>query len=194
MSEYRIRIEQDMDNDSPRDEYENMGTMVCWHSRYQLGDEQPKTRDPSEYREELPEGTITLPLYLMDHSGISMRTSGFSCPWDSGQVGFIYVTLEDVRKEYGDDSKESQDKAIKYLEGEVETYDAFIRGRVYGYTLEKLVTCECCDHVEPEHVDSCWGFYDLDGKGNSAADSMREHIDPEHHALLDKVWNGGMIG
>ena len=194
MSNYRIRIEQDMDNDSPRDEYENMGTMACWHSRHSLlGDEQP-TCDPHDYRSGLDEGTITLPLYLMDHSGISISTSGFSCPWDSGQVGFIYVTLEDVRKEYGDDSAESQAKAIEVLQSEVRTYDSYIRGRVYGYTLEKLVECECCNHVEPEHIDSCWGFYDYDEKGFGAADSMKEHLDPEHHAMLDKVWNGGMIG
>ena len=191
---YRIRIEQDMDNESPRESYDNMGTMACWHSRHSLlGDEQP-TCDPREHRKDLPKGTITLPLYLMDHSGISISTSGFSCPWDSGQVGFIYVTLETVRKEYGDDSAESQAKAIEVLQSEVKTYDSFIRGRVYGFTLEELVTCECCNHVEPEEIDSCWGFYDLDGKGNSAADAMKDHLDPEHHAMLDKVWNGGMIG
>ena len=30
---------------------------------------------------------LMLPLYLYDHSGITMNTTGFSCPWDSGQVG-----------------------------------------------------------------------------------------------------------
>ena len=193
MSEYRIRIEQDMDPESPRSEYENMGTMVCWHSRYTLGDEQPKC-EPHEYREDLPEGTITLPLYFMDHSSQHISTTGFSCPWDSGQVGFIYVTLEKVASEYGDTSEESKAKAIKYLTGEVEQYDTWMNGRIYGFTLEKLVTCECCDNVEPEEIDSCWGFYDSDNKGFSAADAMKDHLDPEHHAMLDKTWNGGMIG
>lgn len=32
---------------------------------------------------------LMLPLYLYDHSGITMNTTGFSCPWDSGQVGWI---------------------------------------------------------------------------------------------------------
>ena len=30
------------------------------------------------------EGMVILPLYLYDHSGITMNTTGFSCPWDSG--------------------------------------------------------------------------------------------------------------
>lgn len=181
-----------MDAENPRQECENMGIMVCWHSRYQLGDEQP-TCDPSVYREDLPKGTITLPLYFMDHSSQSISTTGFSCPWDSGQVGFIYVTLETVRKEYGDDSQESQDKAREVLKSEVKTYDSFMRGRVYGFTLEKMNECECCNNVEPEQVDSCWGFYDFDEKGFSAADAMKDHLDPEHHAMLEKTWNGGML-
>ena len=37
---------------------------------------------------------ITLPLYLMDHSGLAMQTTSFNDPWDSGQVGWIYVRLE----------------------------------------------------------------------------------------------------
>lgn len=192
MSNYRIRIEQEDCPSNPRKEYENMGTMVCWHSRYQLGDEQP-TCDPSIYREDLPQGSITLPLYLMDHSGISISTNGFNCAWDSGQVGFIYVTLETVRKEYGDITEASLNKAIEVMKSEVKTYDSFIRGRVYGFTLEKLNECECCNRVEPEHIDSCWGFYDYDDKDNSAADAMRDHIDPEHHNLLDAAWNGGML-
>ena len=39
---------------------------------------------------------LMLPLYLYDHSGITMNTTGFSCPWDSGQVGWIYAFKEDA--------------------------------------------------------------------------------------------------
>jgi len=43
---------------------------------------------------------IILPLYLYDHSGITMNTTGFSCGWDSGQVGYIVMSYEKIRKEY----------------------------------------------------------------------------------------------
>lgn len=41
-----------------------------------------------------------MPLYLMDHSGLAMQTESFHDPWDSGQVGWIYVSKEDALKEF----------------------------------------------------------------------------------------------
>lgn len=186
MSKYRIRIESDTDACDPREDFSNMGIMVCWHGRYNLGDEQPKC-DAEEYREEnCPEGTITLPLYLYDHSGLSMSTSGFSCGWDSGCVGFIYVTPETIIKEYGNDSEESREKARNVLVSEVNLYDLSLRGQVWGYTVEKLPACDSCGHIEPEDVDSCWGFFGDDKK--DVLDQFRDHIDDEYHHLLDKAW------
>lgn len=42
-----------------------------------------------------------LPLYLYDHSGITMSTTTFSCPWDSGRVGMIFCSHEEAVKEWG---------------------------------------------------------------------------------------------
>jgi len=39
---------------------------------------------------ECPE-IVLLPLYLLDHSGLSISTSDFCDPWDSAQVGWIYT-------------------------------------------------------------------------------------------------------
>jgi hypothetical protein len=107
-----------------------------------------------------------LPLYLYDHSGITMRVSPFSCPWDSGQVGYIYVSKATVRKEYNVKriSKKLQKRVEKYLVGEVETYDDFLTGNVWGYIVDvdgARIACETCEHESrPETVrDSCWGFY-----------------------------------
>lgn len=91
---------------------------------------------------------MILPLYLYDHSGITMNTTGFSCPWDSGQVGWIYATGEDVVKEYGSITPETLEKAKDLLQGEVEYYDHYIRGDCYGLQLFK----------GEEEIDSCWGF------------------------------------
>ena len=55
-----------------------------------------------------------------------------------------------------------------HMENEVETYDLYLRGDVYGYTLTKTeIEEELCPHCgevireyeEEEEVDSCWGFY-----------------------------------
>lgn len=155
-----LRIEQDMDPESPRED-ENVGVMVTWHKRYILGDEQPK-EDPYEYKEALPEGTIALSIFMYDHSGITLSMQPFDCPWDSGQLGFIYATPEHL-KEMGLDGRDR--KVIeKYLKSEIDIYSAFLEGQVYGFTTFKHKTCGECGHVEEEDIDSCWGFIGSDYK------------------------------
>lgn len=164
-----VSVEQDTFGDSPRD-WDNLGTMVCWHNRYRLGDVdgQKEYGDSNAFLEWIQEEeALTLPLYLYDHSGLGMSTSNarypFSCPWDAGQVGWIYVLLEDVRKEYGDDSKGSKEIAVRCLHSEVLTYDQHLRGEVYGYSIEVVSREKCsqCGHVKEraDVQDSCWGFY-----------------------------------
>ncbi len=156
---HQIVITQDEDPESPRD-WDNLGTMVCWHRNYTLGDEQPR-ESPREFRERLAlkfdrqaveraddtprlnevvetvlaKHIIELPLYLYDHSGITMNTSGFSCRWDSGQVGFIYVAIEDVKKEWNWPrlTKGRREKIQAILRAEVETYDQYLTGDVYQF-------------------------------------------------------------
>jgi len=156
---YDIEIEQDDDVESPR-EWDNLGTMTCFHRRYALGDKnnyitgKPYYATPAELKKYVENDKhIFLPLYLYDHGSITMNTTGFSCPWDSGQVGLIYVSKEDVRKEYG---KQRVSKMLRAfvegrLIGEVETYDQYLRGDVWGYTIT--------EQGGDEFADSCWGFY-----------------------------------
>lgn len=178
-----VRIIQDDSAESPR-EWDNLGTMVCWHRKYLLGDKQP-SEDPIEYMRTLTQRYfrrdisdmkqsvlekhfnhhyVVLPLYLYDHSGITMNTTGFSCKWDSGQVGFIYVSLEKIRAEHSVHkvSKKMRDKVAGYLKNEVEVYDQYLTGDVYGFICED-------NGVEQ---DSCWSFYGSDPTKNG----MIEHI------------------
>lgn len=206
---YTIRIESDDDPLNPR-EWDNLGTMVCWHRNYDLGDEQPST-DPEEWLRDLAckvdptaeerihywecdgydrlysrarkdgvdpfsyaervsderidaiidkalERVFILPLYLYDHGGITMKTSNYSCPWDSGQVGYIYVTKEDVRKEWGVQriSAKLREQVYSILKSEVQVYAWYLEGQVYGFVVED---------EEGEIVDSCWGFYGYRSEG-----------------------------
>lgn len=100
--------------------------------------------------DEIGQKFVVLPLYLYDHSGLTMNTTGFSCPWDSGQVGWIYVSREDALTELGGTrlTAEKREQAENLLRGEVNTYDLYLRGECYGYELYKH------DNLE----DSCWGF------------------------------------
>lgn len=109
-------------------------------------------------------------------SSITMKTTPFSCPWDSGQVGFIYAKKADLKREFGWKrmSPQREDDIRQYLKAEVETYDMYLRGEVYGFSIE--------GH-DGEPIDSCWGFYGDDPFTNG----MAEHIDPELHPLLKEA-------
>jgi hypothetical protein len=186
---YTIEIHQDdYQDDSPRD-WGTLGTMICWHSRHNLGDAHNYKNfeelvceltglDEDDFEEYIEYQTAVnekfyemkdkeifiLDLYLYDHSGITMSTSPFSCPWDSGQVGFIYVTKEKLKEEGLDDK--TKEEIYKYLEGEVETYDNFLTGNIYGYNIE-------------ETGDSCWGFYGYDHEKSGLLEYAKSSIDCE---------------
>ncbi|GLT12196.1 hypothetical protein ACFQFQ_31835 [Sulfitobacter porphyrae] len=161
-----IKIYRDPDAESPR-EWCNLGTLICWHRRYRLDDshqfDSPKAflRDLAgvsdqsdlsmdQLRDCAERKVVILPVFLYDHSGLAMNTIGFHCPWDSGQVGYVYVTLEAVRTEFGAKrvTKALRERAEDILRGEIATYDAYLGGRVYGYVIEQ----------DGEEIDACWGF------------------------------------
>ena len=159
---FTLTIEQDEDPSNPREDDCLFGTMFCWHRRYSLGDKHDYA-SPDDFPDDF---AIKLPLYLHDHSGITMATSPFSCQWDSGQVGWICVSREDIEKEYGT-SDNAFDKAREYLENEVKTYDQYLCNDIWGYTITDKTG---------EEVDSCWGFYGDDPMENGMLDNFgKEH-------------------
>ena len=149
---YTIKIESDDYPQNPREEWDNMGHMVCWHRRYNLGDKH-EFDTPEDFQEHIKqEKTLVFPLFLYDHSGITISMKPFSCPWDSGQVGYIYVTYTELRKEYSVKkvTKKIIETATKVLQGEVKVYDSYLRGEVFGWIISNEIE---------DHIDSCWGYY-----------------------------------
>lgn len=178
---YDVKIAIDEFSENPREDWDNFGKMICFHKRYNLGDkhdysnhyqfihaesglypyEDTKFLSDEQFEEceeAFENNNVVLPLYLYDHSGITMSTTPFSCPWDSGQVGFIYVPKDEVCKVYGVDevTDELYEKVCDVFRSEVSVYDAYLRGEVYCFSVEK----------DGEHVNSCCGFYgDIEENG-----------------------------
>jgi hypothetical protein len=148
---HKIIVMYDQDHGNPRENFDYLGTMICFHKRYSLGDKHELTIDQAKAFMR-SNGIIQLPLYLYDHSGLAMRTYPFDCPWDSGQVGFVYVALDKVRLEFGWKriTRKRRTQIIRQLASEVEEYNYHLTGQVFGYEIETDTG---------DFVDSCWGFY-----------------------------------
>ena len=170
-TKFGVRLTEDRFPPNPRTESDHLATFVCFHRRYRLGDKH-------EYRLEegwdklerqiIMEtgGCVIIPLYLYDHSGITISTTPFSCRWDSGQVGFAFmprqVILDNFSKSKSDRprlSKKMGLQAADAIRAEVEEYDKYLRGDVWVYEITD---------GEGNLVESCGGFF---GKECAAAEA-----------------------
>lgn len=149
---YILKVDKDISfNPNPRDD-DNLGTMYCFHRRYRLGDE-TEIKDPGKFNDWLQENkeniVCKLPLYLYDHSGICMSTTDFNDPWDSGKVGFIVCTKDDI--EMWNNKDLSLENIEKILKQEVQDYSDYLEGKhTYYYFSIK--------DEEYNVIDSCSGF------------------------------------
>ena len=158
---FTVSIEHDTDPDSPLN-WDNLGTLaILDRSRYNFGDE-TMTRDEIIQTLNRPD-VLALPVYIYDHSGITINTTGFSCPWDSGMIGVIYCTKDKARKEYSraNITKPLAERIRRTLRAEITTMDEYLTGQVYGYRIHD---------PEGQERATCWGFYGL------------EHCKEEAHA------------
>jgi hypothetical protein len=162
-----VRIERDDHPENPRREQTNLGEFFMRHGRYDFGD--PDTEcpdDPSEFEAwAKEEGAVYLPVFMYSHSGVTINTTGFSCPWDSGQIGVIYATPAHMRECYmvTELTDEHREMAERDLVGQIKQLDQWLRGDVWGYVIED---------EDDEHVDSCWGFYGIEYAKEEAAAAL----------------------
>ncbi|HBF33402.1 TPA: hypothetical protein DDW35_02440 [Candidatus Sumerlaeota bacterium] len=163
-----VKIYYDDNPLNPREESDNLSTMVCFHRRYNLGDRHNyRSQDFSgwdEFKARIVADhnpVVMLPLYLMDHSGltISNNLEPFRAldpaGWDWGMGGFCFVSRKHFVQEFGRKklTPKMREKIHNIVKSEIEQYDQYLQGEVYGYVVED---------ENGEHLDSCWGFFGLD--------------------------------
>jgi len=130
----------------------------------------------------LAEHGVCLPLFLLDHSGITMSTGRYGCDpqgWDTSTVGYIVATPAMIRQEYGRNTKATREKAAKRMRAEVETYASYLEGDVVGWSVER-------DGDTVEQVGGYYGFSenekDMLAEARAAVDAdikerMRKHCE-----------------
>ena len=169
-----IKISQDQP-ESPRD-WDNMTKMVCFHSKYSIGDDNHDyNKDDYNSWQELEDAikstedpVVILPIYMYDHSGQTISTKPFSSRFDSGQVGYIYIThnmldAAGLTVKYEETWDDFLARLTACLESDVKIYDQYIRGEVYAFLIEDENGLQ---------LDSCGGFY-----GDSLEESgMKEYL------------------
>lgn len=176
---YHINIYYDPDPENPR-EWDNLGTFYTTHRRYQPEKNFKKHFDigevcqdgrPGTFRESFLQKYIAQNIYMLDHSGQTVSTASFNDPWDSGWFGMVAVSIEKVKKEYGWKILTPKRRRLieKYLTGEVETYDNYLRGEVYGYEITP-------ENDKNNILDSCWGYF---------GDEDLEYLEKECKSIID---------
>ena len=119
----------------------NTSVLALSHRRYKLGDA-GHPYDTREYHgwEAMKASIVSnenplviKPVYMMDHSGLSISTKPFSCSWDSGQVGWAYVPAS---------STLTAEQAESALDAELEEYGAYLSGDLYDVCVEAPLSGE----------------------------------------------------
>ncbi len=138
----RINIDNDIFSLSPRDrEFSdgNLSIMLCAHKKYNLGDSQIDIDNFNSWKEvytyikEDLGGIYIAPLYLYDHSGLSISIGEFGiadnvAAWDSGCIGYIYTTDELIKELAVENTEES---IYNNYKAEIDNCNAYINGETY---------------------------------------------------------------
>jgi hypothetical protein len=133
----------DENTENPRKEWDHLAVLATWNTKYAgLGDCTMNETDLNT------DTAYALKLYVYDHSGLTINTTGFSCGWDSSMIGVAFIEKTKFHDEFGQDATE--ERAFEVIRAEVKELDMYLRGEVYGY----IITDE--DGIE---VSSCWGLF-----------------------------------
>lgn len=202
---YQIEIDTDPDPCSPREGCDNLGTLVCWHSRYSLGDANPGQMvhqylewlalnkvgrgelldedviSSDRIQEILSKHFVVLPVYLYDHSGLRMQTSPFACAWDSGQVGWIHCERTKAQSWFSLDV--SQTKIEACLTQEVASYSTYLAGGYVGYVVRR----------KRRVIGSCCGFEDEEECLTEAKSAVDSNITHRIELQKQKAFNGDHV-
>jgi hypothetical protein len=179
---YKLNLYCDESAENPRN-WENAGTMVCWHRKYALGDKHDFT-DVRDFLDspEAKSAYIILPVFLYDHRYQKLSNQSFlgraqHAEWDSGQVGWIYVSEEKAKEIFCFEPTEENKAAVtERLQEETEIYSDYLEGNCYGYSIEDS---------NGEQIDCCGGFY---GENlNEVLQQMTQQAGLEYESLFNKM-------
>jgi len=189
---FKIDIVIDDSPESPR-EWENIGKIATFRKDYGFSDtygedvleellsdvgvnldtdyfERLDEDDAKNFIEKkIEENYIILDLYKYEHGCFLLNTDGFSCRWDSCQIGYVYVSKEEAKEKFlwKKISKKRVSQIEEHLKSEVSVLSNYVNGEVYGYSVAQ----------DDEIIASCFGFYGSDHEESGLLENAKDEID-----------------
>jgi hypothetical protein len=214
-----VQVVDDPNPESPR-EGDMLATLFCWHPHYELGDEQFKNPDDvggsrsmaeiAEWLKRERKAINLIPLFLYDHSGISMscgatvpddlpatdeqttvergsfgsRNQNGGYTWDTSMVGFAYTTL-----------KQMELLGVEKKQVEVEAHETgFLRGtsKVMVDNVDHQIRMEVKEY-DDFLTGNVWGYVITkpcpDPGHTELGDKPEQIASCPHSEVVESVWN-----
>ena len=193
---HKIEIFPDCDPQNPRED-DNLCEIHYHSNRYVLGDENWSGKI-EEYSLMLKEaernGDLIIPLYAYIHGGIILSLGTYfrgklaqgHYEFDSGRCGTVIVRKKKFISEFGGKifTHKLKNKAFEIAQGEIETFNQYLSGDIYGYVIDE--------------EESCWGFYGIDdciNEAKSVVDWMvKQQLQKKMTKLKDIIRNRVPLG
>lgn len=155
VGDLQVRVYHDPDPESPAN-WDNLGQIIYTSFQYALGTRRVTHAQMDDIYEHIASGELVgMPVFAYVHGDAMIRaaeSNPFNCPWDSGQSGYVYCSHKRAVQEFGLPEKVARREALRVMVGEVETFNQYLQGDVYGYRIMR----------GNDEVDACWGLYGLD--------------------------------
>jgi hypothetical protein len=155
---YRITIYADEDAPNPLEEWSEIGTILSLNRRH-------INFDSGGIEAAIGSNPDAVPLSYFEHGRClwcvaGELPAGARCPWDSVAFAGLWLpdseTLASARKYGGWTRRQFMRMRARQA---CDAYTIWCNGEVYGYEIERVSTCDCCQTEKAEPVDQCWGFF-----------------------------------
>ena len=141
--------------ENPAQDFWDQGVQfVTWERNSTLSDLHSWEDKEAVVRIAEKDGCTVFSLYKYEHGAVAYKTSPFSCPWDSGQVGFVIVAAD------YDDPQNVAEACCKAVTG-------WCNGEYYGFSVKD---------EDDEILECCGGFDDSDW-------ALAEGVDQANYCL-----------
>ena len=139
-----VQMIPESDPPNPRKDFEPLGRIVAWHNRFDFSDVGYESfRTAEEFLVTVGENDKLFPLYLLDHSSLAFSMTPFSDKWDSGRLGFIIVTEENLKKA-GTPAEHIEES----IQAELKEYQDYVNGDVFEMSLHRKVEGDVLEDYE----------------------------------------------